>query len=479
VTSQDIGLIGHLMRRAGFGSSRKELDAYAVDGYEATVEELLECADDRSMPDDLIRRYHHNQSAGFEFVGTGASWLYRLISTRAPLQEKMVLFWHGIFATAYSKVPQGKVLTDQLGMFRRHGMGSFRTLLVELSKDPAMIVWLDNQDNRKGAINENYGRELLELFSMGAGNYSEQDIKECARAFTGWTVANTEHTVVLARRNSIWPYGQVSWRFEYRPEDHDDGEKEFLGEQGRFSGEDIVDIICKQPATAEFLARHMYHFFVADEPPVPQWPYTPPRDPEAIEMLSQAYFDSGYDIQSMLRVLFNSDFFRDPESWYAKIKSPAELVTGVLRLTGEFQRPRPEIVERNRQISYMGQTLLAPPSVEGWHQGLEWIDSGTLVERLNFASEQMGDAANPGVKAMIEEIATSEGGTVSPERLVDVCLDRIGAVSVSDDTRSALVHFAAKEGDLRLDTEEPDEAAGRRVAGMLQVIAATPDFQRA
>ena len=467
------------MRRAGFGASRKELDAHATEGYEAAVEELLECADDRSMPDDLIRRYHHDQSAGFEWIGSGASWLYRLISTSAPLQEKMVLFWHGIFATAYAKVPQGKVLTDQLQMFRRHGMGSFRTLLVELSKDPAMIVWLDNQDNHRGAINENYGRELLELFSMGVGSYSEQDIKECARAFTGWTVANTEHTVVLARRNSIWPYGKVAWRFEYRVEDHDDGDKEFLGERGRFGGEDIIDIICKQPATARFLSRHLYQFFVADEPPVPQWPYTPPRDPEAIEMLSQAYFDSDYDIRSMLRVLFNSDFFRSQESWYAKIKSPAELVAGVLRLTGEFQRPRREIVDRNNQIGYMGQVLLAPPSVEGWHQGLEWIDTGTMVERLNFASEQIGDTAKPGVRAMIEEITASQRENLSPGRLVDACLDQMGAVAVSDDTRSALFDFAVKAGDLSLVTEEPDEDARRRVGGMLQVIAATPDFQRA
>ena len=359
-------------------------------------------------------------------------------------------------------------------------MGSFKTLLVELSKDPAMIVWLDNQDNHKGAINENYGRELLELFSMGAGNYSEQDIKECARAFTGWTVANTEHTVVLAHRNSIWPYGKVAWRFEeYRPEDHDDGEKEFLGERGRVGGEDIIDIICKQPATARFLSRHMYHFFVADEPPVPQWPYTQPREPEAIDMLSQAYFDSGYDIGSMLRVLFNSDFFRSQESWYAKIKSPAELVAGVLRATGEFQKPCREISDRNSQIGYMGQVLLAPPSVEGWHQGLEWIDSGTLVERLNFSSEHMGDTTNPGVSTMIEEITTGEGETVSPARLVDACLDQMGAVYVSDNTRSALVDFALREGDLRLGADEPDEDVRRRVGGMLRVIAATPDFQRA
>ena len=480
MSTQEIALIAHLMRRAGFGASRDELDAYAAKGYQATVEELLDAgAAPRSMPEDLIRRYHHDHSAMFESLGSGASWLYRIISTTAPLQEKMVLFWHGIFATAYSKVTQGKVLMDQMRMFRRYGTGSFRTLLVELSKTPAMIVWLDNQDNHKGAINENFGRELLELFSMGVGSYSEQDIKECARAFTGWTVANTRYTEVLARRNSIWPYGKIGWRFEYRADDHDDGEKEFLGERGRFNGEDIIDIICRQPATARFISRHMYHFFVADEPPVPQWPDTPPRDPEAIELLSQAYFDSDYDIRSMLRVMFNSDFFRSEESRYAKIKSPAELVAGVLRLTGEFQQPRRQIIDRNSQMGYMGQQLLNPPTVEGWHQGLEWIDSGTLVERLNFAAQQLGDREKPGVKAMIEEITAVGDEIVSPDRLVDACLDRLGAVSVSEDTRSALVELALKEGDLHLGTTGPDEAAQKRVAKMLQLIAATPEFQRA
>ena len=232
MSSNDIALIAHLMRRAGFGATREELERYARKGYEATVDELLDFSGARSMSQDLIRRYHHDHSAQFEPAGSGSSWLYRLISTSAPLQEKLALFWHCVFATAYSKVPQGKVLMDQIRMFRSHGAGSLRDLLVELSRDPAMILWLDNNDNHSGAINENYARELLELFSMGVGNYSEQDIKECARAFTGWTLANARYTEVLARRNSIWPYGKIAWRFEYRPDDHDDGEKEFLGREG-------------------------------------------------------------------------------------------------------------------------------------------------------------------------------------------------------------------------------------------------------
>jgi len=168
------------------------------------------------MGDDLIRRYHHEQSGLMGQNGPGSNWLYRMISTDNPLQEKVALFWHGIFATAYPKVTQGKVMQDQIRMFRRYGLGSFKTLLVELSRDPAMIIWLDNQDNHRGTINENYGRELLELFSLGVGNYTEEDIKECARAFTGWTIGNAEYMTLRAIRDSIWPYGRISWHFAYR-----------------------------------------------------------------------------------------------------------------------------------------------------------------------------------------------------------------------------------------------------------------------
>ena len=165
--------------------------------------------------------------------GPGEIWLYRMTTTDTPLLEKVALFWHGVFATGYPKVIHGKALSDQIRMFKRYGMGGLETLLVELSKDPAMIIWLDNQQNHRGAINENYGRELLELFSMGVGSYTEQDIKECARAFTGWTIGNLEYMELRSMRDSDWPYGRISWHFEYLPGDHDDGEKEFLGERGR------------------------------------------------------------------------------------------------------------------------------------------------------------------------------------------------------------------------------------------------------
>ena len=479
MSSEDLALMAHLMRRAGFGEPRDGIEAYVAKGYEATVEELLHLGDHQAMPDDLIRRYHSDLS---DMKGGGpppANWLYRMVTTKAPLQEKIALFWHGIFATGFSKITNGKDLMDQIQMFRRYGLGSFQTLLLELSKDPSMIIWLDNHDNHNGAINENYGRELLELFSMGVGNYTEQDIKECARAFTGWTIGNTEYMVECARNNSTWPYGRIAMHSEYRPEDHDDGEKVFLDQRGRFNGEDVIDIICQQPATARFISRHMYSFFVADEPPVPQWPYVPPRDPEAIETLSQTYFESHYDVRSMLRVLFNSDFFRSEKSWYEKVKSPAELVVGVLRLSGGLEWPQYEIPSQSGRMAYMGQALTNPPSVEGWHQGVEWIDSGALVERVNFATEHLGDLTKLGVRAIIDRLEADYGGVLSPDRLVQGCLDLMGAISVSENTRSALVEHASRAGDLRLSEPGPGEEPGRRVAEMVQLVATTPEFQRA
>ena len=211
------------------------------------VEDLLHPSGDRGhLPDDLIRRYHVDQSELRQLDGAGAYWMYHMITTNHPLEEKLALFWHGLFATGYSKLNQARALLNQIDMFKRVGLGSFRDVLIELSKDPAMIIWLDNNDNHDGAINENYGRELLELFSMGIGNYSEDDIKEASRAFTGWTLKNAEYMSMRAMKDSIWPYGRIAWHFEYREEDHDTDEKEFLGERGAFDGNEIVDIICRQ-----------------------------------------------------------------------------------------------------------------------------------------------------------------------------------------------------------------------------------------
>ena len=471
----DIGLIAHLMRRAGFGANREQIGMHANAGYQNTVEALLNPGEEDRMDDHLIRRFHPELSGMMGPNAPGQNWLYRMATTSAPLREKMALFWHGIFATGYAKVIHGKALSDQTRMFRTFGMGSFKDLLIQLSKDPAMIIWLDNQDNHNGAINENFARELLELFTMGVGNYTERDIKECARAFTGWTIANREYMELRSQRDSDWPYGRIAWHFKYHPEDHDDGEKEFLGQRGRFNGEDIIHIICQQEATARFISRHLYSFFVSDEPPIPEWRYTPPTNPEAIDELTRVYFDSSYDISAMLRALFNSSYFQSQDSWYSKVKSPVELVAGVLRLTGEFNRPRREIIDRYFQASYMGQFLNNPPSVEGWHQGTDWLDTGTLVERVNFASQQIGDSTKPGIQAMIERIASTPNNVASPENLISVCLEEMGVISVEEDTMKVLIDFASQGHDQPINASND---GAQKISAALQMVASTKEFQR-
>jgi uncharacterized protein (DUF1800 family) len=423
---QDIALLSHLLRRAGFGASRAELETYAAQGYEATVDELLHPERQPEVDEDVLYRYFPNLEGPLAPVQAQTNWAYRMINTQRPLEEKMVLFWHQLFATGNSKVDNPPELLQQIAMFRRHGLGSFRNLLVELAKNPAMIYWLDNNGNHRGAINENWGRELLELFSMGVGNYSEDDIKEASRAFTGWTIGPK-----LPRL----PLGRFYWSFAYKPEDHDDGEKTFLGETGKWNGEDIIEIACKQPSAARFVARHLYNFFVADEPQVPAWQKTPPQDMALIKQLEQAYFDSGYEIRAMLRVLFNSQSFKNAR--FARVKSPAEVVASTLKLVGGWDVIQPGLQPIANEIRYMGQDLLNPPTVEGWHTGSEWIDSGTLVERINFCADQMGDTSKPGVQAIIKRLAAQR--SLTPEGLVNGCLEALGHYELPKETRDLLL----------------------------------------
>ena len=471
MVNQNIALMAHLMRRAGFGATRDELEALDGRSYEATVEELLHPETSRtSTPEDedLVRRYHVDQNSLLILDSAQAYWIFRMVNTSRPLEEKIALFWHGLFATGYTKLNQPKVILSQIDMFRRRGLGSFRDLLVEISKDPAMIFWLDNKDNHKDAVNENYGREILELFTMGVGNYTEDDVRQSSRAFTGWNIHNSDFHSVRTNQDSVWPYGRIDWQYEYRPEDHDNGEKQFLGQVGDHNGEDVIDIICRHPATARFIARHLYNFFVADEPQVPAWDTVPPRDPHAIETLAQAFVESGYNIRATLRVLFNSNFFK--ESTFAKVKSPVEMVVGTARTAGGFEFPNVVDIQLALQPAQMGQQVLDPPSVEGWHTGVEWVNTASLVKRVNFAVGQFSDTTKPGVNSMIDRIASSNVN-LSSDDLVESCLDILGPMSVSEKSRDELVQQAA-DGNGGQTTEN-------RIRAMLQMIVSTREYQMA
>ena len=453
--------ISHLMRRIGFGGSKEEIDQLTNKSYDDAVDFLMDNSDENPVPKDLLRRYQIDLSDVRSVNSSGAFWMYRLAHSKFPFDDKVALFWHRVFATGQNKLIQGKVMTTQIDMFKKHGLGSFENLLIELSKDPAMIMWLDNQDNHKDNINENYGREILELFSMGVGNYSEEDIKECSRAFTGWTVENMPYMAIKMRNNTARPFGYVAWQFKFDQNDHDFGEKEFLGEKGNFNGEDIVKIICKQKATAKYLARHIYHFFVKDELPVPQWPHEEPVAPDAVNFIMDSYFKNNYNIKETLRDLFKSKYFRNENIYYKRIKSPAELVVNSVRLSGGFEIPSEEVYKATISSGLMGQPLLNPTSVEGWQGGEEWINTGSVIERINFCSDVLGDSKKVLVRKILKR-------NPQKEDLLRISCEELGYFELHESTEKELISYI-NDSEFKIDEE---------YAGILiKLIVSSREFQ--
>jgi uncharacterized protein (DUF1800 family) len=328
-----------------------------------------------------------------------------------------------------------------------------------------MNYWLDNCENHSDQPNENWGRELLELFSMGVGNYSEDDVKQAARAFTGWT---------FEQPLPLYPYGHYETKFVFNESDHDNSEKTFLGRKGNFNGEDIIDIICEERATALFICRHLYNFFVEDEAQVPAWSIEPPRNPEAVDTMIDILISNDGEIRPVLSYMFNSDFFKN--SFYKKVKNPSELVAGTLKLSGRYSvvlADGENVGTLYGTTAVMGQALMNPPTVEGWHTGHEWIDGGTLNERVNFAVNQFNDVSSPGFRDILERL----GPVVESGDLVDRCLDLIGPIEVGEETRIALSKYAEEVGDVNLGTNEDKVENAQKIARMIQLIVSTREYQ--
>jgi uncharacterized protein (DUF1800 family) len=281
-------------------------------------------------------------------------WANRMLVTKRPLEEKMALFWHGHFAVNEDKVRDYRKLLRQLDVFHRHGTGNFRDLLIAVAQDPAMLSFLDAGVNVKGAPNENFAREIMELFTMGVDNYSERDIREAARAFTGW---NYEDLTYVVNRDQ-----------------HDDGEKSVLGRTGRFDGVDVIDVILAQPVTADFIAGKIYRYFAREE-----------LSPGLRTRLGAILRDNRYEIGPLLETIFLSKDFYSPSCYGTRIKSPVELAVSTYRKLG--LREIPGVPDFNDATASLGQHLFRPPTVAGWAQGRSWITPGLLIERGNFARE--------------------------------------------------------------------------------------------
>lgn len=440
------------MRRAGFALPAYELEELAEKSYEQIVDDLVDYDKFDPVDTHFLERYHAEYADGEGW--TPLLIMFRMINSKRPLQEKMALMWHGVFATGTAKVTNGPMMTRHYEMLREFAVENFAEILKRLSRDPAMLFWLDQQTNHAIAVNENWGRELLELFSMGVGNYTEEDVRDCARAYTGWTIDQ-----VIPR----YPFGQQGGSFVYRDDDHDDGLKSFLGHSGNFNGDDIVDIIVDHPATAQFVGREIHSFFVSDRPVQ-----------QEIDSIAQAYTANAGDIREVMRALFNSDFFK--EARFARVRNPAEFIVGTINLTGELRDPYEfGLHELPRKSMLMGQQLLNPPTVEGWHTGKEWIDSALLMERVNFAVERIGDPDAPGVNEMIKRIVAGRE-SIELVELLDAALYELGAIDLEPKTRKALLEEVAVNGRVQLNgaNESKYEAA---VLEIFELIAASREYQ--
>ncbi len=336
-----------------FPKSRPEVTRWAKEKGEAMGVKVKPVGDRPLQP--VVNKFFYWLRADYlEIRRAGQWWVQRMLTTHRPLEEKLALFWHGHFATSDEKVRDYRKMLKQLALFHKHANGNFRDLLVGVAKDPAMLVFLDAGDNVKGRPNENFGREILELFTMGVGNYTETDIREAARAFTGWT--------------------NDSLNFVVKADLHDDGEKTFLGRRGNFDGVQLIDIILEQDVTARFIAAKLYRFFVRDDP-----------SPELTAKLGALFKARRYEIAPLLTTIFLSRDFYSPAAYGIQIKSPVQLAVSTYKKLGLTEVPGvPDFDMTTREL---GQELFHPPNVAGWKGGRSWITPAILLQRGDFARD--------------------------------------------------------------------------------------------
>ena len=444
-------LIAHLLRRAGFGCTYDQIEKLSLMEYDDVVDLLINPEYGPPKDQDLLDRYFIASVEARTARHADPQWTWRLAKSEKQLEEKIALFWHGLLAVGGIKLDHGLAMLEEIDLFRKYGLGKFETLLLKISEDPGMMYWLDNQNSHKDAPNENYGRELLELFSMGIddngeGSYTEDDVKTAARAFTGWASRPTPPPFFL---------GPFPMEFSFDKSDHDNTEKTFLGEKGNFNGNDIVNMVATHPSTAKFICKRLYLYFVSET-----------EDWDEINKLSDVFLKNNGEIKKVLEAMFKSEHFKSDDIRFKKVKSPSDLVFGVSRLVDKYKIPDLDSAELAINTLLMGQFLMNPPSVEGWHEGEEWIDSGSLIERINYASTEISNTSSSGVKRIIEII--KETNITDSNDLINNTLETLGYINITDKTKGMIKEHLRKNKF----TNKED-----KILDVLKLIVSTPDFQ--
>lgn len=465
----------HLAARAGFGGRVREIDLLTDLGLDAAVESFLRfpATPSDDAPDwtsetgeDLFARMREYRSMGEEqrqmarrerlrdfrrrSIELGGWWIERMLSTPHPLQEKLTLFWHGHFATSAQKVRNPQLMWQQNETFRRLAGGSWPEMVQAMAQDPAMLVWLDGVNSTKQQPNENFARELMELFTLGEGHYTEEDIKEAARAFTGYTLARDRST------------------FQFREEMHDGGRKSFMGRQGNFDGEAIIQIILEKPEADRYITGKLWHFFTG----------ATEIDPRFHQEMAELFRRSGRRIAPWLGVVFRSRAFYDPTIVASQIKSPVQWMVSLLQ---SVERPVPHFAICQRILSDLGQIPFYPPNVKGWDDGPAWITVSSLTARFEHARNlveggaiSIGNNRNREGARFRPEIPPApardwlEGlDGLEPNLLCEALESRFLAVPLKPERRNEIVAMLGNRTDMTTQREA------------VAAIVASPEFQLA
>jgi hypothetical protein len=480
----------HLLNRAAFGGTPSEIEAVYKKGLTVAVRDLLDFRSDAFTPappewahprnlrairmdarfaktgpdQDRTKQRNLQMMEGEEVLSLRQWWLERMLNSPAPLLEKMTLFWHGHFATSIQKVRDAYFMWLQNDTLRRNALGSFAALTKKMSRDPAMMIYLDLQQSRQEHPNENWARELMELFTVGIGNYSEQDIREAARAFTGCRVDMTTQ------------------EFRFAPGQHDRSPKTFMGHAGPLTGDDVIDVLINKPVCAQFISRKIWRFLVEDDPP-----------PNVVDAVAERLRANNLEIRPVLREILSSAEFYSERAMAGQIKSPVQFVVQTVKL---LEAPLPSPVVAQNAMRQMGQILFAPPNVKGWDGGKTWITTSTLMFRFNFANYLInGDsmlptgagnmpvkAGGPGFRKAdqrgefmprepidISRIVPSELRT-QPDALIDYLSNRFFQTGSDSVDRDAFRRY--------LETKQPD-TSDQTFRGLVHLMMSTPRFQLA
>jgi uncharacterized protein (DUF1800 family) len=425
--------MAHLLRRTGFAATAADLQTYVPLGLSGAVDKLL----NYDQTPDTALDYANNAGLDLTKVADAIRWwLLRMTYTSRPLQEKLTLFWHGILTSGVSKIGARylNTLLAQNEFLRANATGTYDTLLKGISRDPAMMVWLDLQTNSKAHPNENFARELMELFSLGIGHYSEDDVRESARAFTGYQLDKDRH-------------------FVYNAKNHDDGQKTFLGQTGTFGGDQVIDVILQQRAAAEYISTRLWSYFAYPNP-----------EPEVVKALADTFQQSNYSIKATLKQLFTLPQFYSDTAYQALIKRPAEFVVGAARGLNLST----DAAGFPQYMVAMGQTLFDPPNVAGWPDGAYWLSSASFFARMNFLNVLAYAKNGPDPSALFGDYTAS-----AVDDAIDLAASRFLSMPLSGGSADAIQQFLS-------DSNGGGAAiTGKNVRSFIYLVLATPENQLA